>query len=117
MYALLPELAIEKGAGSIYSVSVGFWVGSSYLRFPFRRRRRGRYVAYVALRFVVFRGACVACMMLVGDARACLRWVLFFVRLVPPGLPLLVLSLLLLVPAASLSLSASANGKPHNLTE
>ena len=44
-------------------------------------------------------------MLLVGYARACLRWVLDFVRLVPHGGALFVLSFLLLGSVASLSLS------------
>ena len=92
--------------------------GSTFLRLPFRRRRRGRYVAHVALRFAVF----VAIVW-----RACCGWVThvhacggygFSVCLVLLGVALLALSCLLLFSSAPLSLplSASVIGKSDNLT-
>ena len=71
----------------------------------------------MALRRRCLRCACVACMLLVGHARACLRWVLFFVRLVLLGVAFLALSALLfcLFLSLSLSLLASASGKQDNV--
>ena len=93
-------------------------MGFSFLRLTFRRRRRGRYVAHVAMRLRRFRCDYVARMLLVGGARACLRWVWFFVGLVLLGVAFLALSVLLLCSSLSLSpvLSASASRKTANLT-
>ena len=114
---VLPRLAIGKGAGSIYPFFVGFLVVSSFLRFVFRRRRRGRYVANVVLRLAVLDALVLRACLLVGFARACLWWVGFFVCLVPLGVALLALSCLLFVSPSSLSLplSATASGKPSTL--
>ena len=90
--------------------------GSSFLRLSFRRRRRGRYVAHMALRFRCLRCACVACMLLVGHARACLRWVLFLSVLSFLAVAFLALSALLFsLSSLSLSLLASASGKQDNV--
>ena len=82
-----------------------------------RRRRRGRYVASVALRLAVLVALVLRACLLVGVARACLWWVGFSVCLVLLGVALFAPSCLLLVSPASLSLplSASASGKPNNL--
>ena len=110
-----PIWPLEKGVGSIYSVSVGFRVDSFFLRLPFRRRRRGRYVAYVSPR-LAFLVALVlrACGRWVLHAHACGGW--WFLSV----LSLWVLSLLLFLPVPLFCFflspsSASASGKPDNL--
>ena len=68
----------------------------------FGRRRRGRYVAHVALRVAVLVALVLRVCLLAGYARACLWWVGFFLSvlslLVSPFLP----SCFFLVPFCSL---------------
>ena len=59
-----PNVPLEKGVESIFSNLDGSLVGSSFIRFSFRRRRRGRYVAYVALRLAFSLRLC--CVHVVG---------------------------------------------------
>ena len=91
-----------------------FLDGSSLLRSLVRRRRFGRYVAYVSLRVVVLVALVLRACLLVGHARACLWWVsLFFCRCLCSLSFLLLPFLPLSSSFFSLFLSASASGKPN----